>query len=114
MIPNVNCTISKAGELDIYGQTTMSDPVDAKCAVVRLTQKSIKTSVRADSSASRGTAKEVISDSTLLFPTHTDIDIGDMVLISNIELEVSEIQQRFDVNGVLDHYQVELVIWQSR
>tara|TARA_R110000851_G_C13102760_1_gene569252 strand:- start:34057 stop:34401 length:345 start_codon:yes stop_codon:yes gene_type:complete len=114
MTPNVRCTVSKAGEPDIYGQYTMSDPVDALCAVVSLNIKSLKTSVRADSSASRGTAKETISESKLLFSTGVDVTIGDKVTLNGLDLEVSEIEMRYDVSGNYDHNEIGLIAWQSR
>lgn len=114
MTPNTACTLSKAGDLDVYGQYTMGAPVELMCAVVKLSVKSQKTSVRADSSASRGNAREIVSDAALLFLPGVDIGIGDKITVQGIDLEVSEILPRFDLRGDLDHNQIGLMAWRSR
>ena len=79
-IPNLHCSITKQGVTDLYGQTTEGETIQSKCAIVKLIARNEKTSVRADSSASRGNAAEITSDARLLFSDSSDIEIGDKVV----------------------------------
>ena len=82
-----------------------------KCAVVKLEQTSEKSSVRADTSASRGNANEITAAARLLFLPPVDIAMDDIVVIRGIKLKVVNKQTRFDVFGRHDHNQVDLNAW---
>jgi len=109
--PTVSCTIERLSKTDLYGKEKLADPVALMCAVVRLSNASEKTSVRADSSASRGTASEITRDCRLLFLPSTSMKFGDKLNIAGMELKVAEIQTRFDMRGKPDHLQVDLNAW---
>lgn len=111
IVAKTACQISPKGSLDVYGGYKHLEPHGARCAVVRLVTGEDKTSVRADSSASRGHADEIITKSRLLFPPKTEIAVDDLVELLGIKLKVTDIQIRIAVSGVLDHLQVELEHW---
>jgi hypothetical protein len=95
----------------MYGKESLQSSAQLYCGVVRLSASNQKTSVRADSSASRGTAIEVTYDSRLLFLPLTEIGRGDKLTIVTLELRVETVQPRFDIRGRLDHLQVDLIAW---
>ena len=70
--PNLTCIISvSSGETDVYGKPMPAKRVTERCAIVKLDIKNTKTSVRADTSASRGNARELIADSVILLTKNT-------------------------------------------
>ncbi len=81
------------------------------CGVVILIGRTVKTTVRADSSASRGSAEEDVNVAKILFPAYVTIRKGDRFEVSDETLRVTGVQPRRAVTGVLDHYEVELERW---
>ena len=113
--PNLPCRIQLAsGKTDVYGQPTPATFVNERCSIVRLTSRSEKTSVRADSSASRGNARELQADAVILLTIHTKARIDDVVEVSGVKLKITSIFPQHDVNGRLDHYEVEAHIWSGK
>ena len=111
MIPKIKCVVTKVGGVDLYGQELPGDSFKSKCAIVKLNTSSIKTSVRADSSASRGNAREVTHDARLLFSPKINLEIGDKVQINRVDLKVLGIFPRYTIAGALDHLQVDAELW---
>lgn len=119
--PRSPCSIRReTGGFDRYGRPQhSSNRVNTKCAIVWLKDNASETSVRADSSASRGRAEEKIYESRLLFKPTEDILPGDLIAIrlqgSPIEIvvEALSVWRRPDVNGVIHHIQVEGNRWAS-
>lgn len=113
IVAKKQCHIYPRGDLDVYGHFEFEKPFVAYCGVVRLVIGEDKTSVRADSSASRGHADEIITKSRLLFLGTTLVHVDDLVEVDEIKMKVTDIQRRYDVGGRLDHLQVELEYWAS-
>ena len=110
--PNIHCLISRlTGDYDIHGQPAHEPAKSAWCAVVRLSTGRKKTSVRADSSASRGNAIEEVSDAKILFMPFEPVGDGDKIEVSGVTLRVIRVEQRFSVTGLLDHYEVDCEVW---
>lgn len=88
------------------------------CAIIRLQDTIDKTTVRADSSASRGRAEEELASGRLLLKPNEDIATGDLIEVEikgapNITLEIKSIFRRIDVGGQVHHIDVEGEIWAS-
>lgn len=109
--PTVPCIVVKTEGTDVYGRAITDKRVRAKCNIVQLLSSNEKSSVRADSSASRGRAHEFVNFSKLLFPKHVEINMNDIVEILGMKLQVKSVFPRHDVHGKLDHYEVELTVW---
>lgn len=110
--PNLACRIQlSSGENDVYGQPIPGQYVTERCAVVKLVASNEKSSVRADSSASRGNAMEMEALSTILLTTRTRARIDDIVEVAGYKLRVQAMHPRFDVNGRFDHYEVNATMW---
>lgn len=112
-IPNTRCTIRRRSAVNVYGKATYESPKPGLCAIVRLEQESNSTSVRADSSASRGSAKEEIIQARLLFPARTQLSKGDIVQVMHYVMVVQSVWPRHNVTGRLDHWQLDLRIMTS-
>lgn len=108
-LPNNHCYIRRASKTrDIRGERTYGARERTPCSVVTLNLEIDKTSVRADSSGSRGRAEEEQGVARLLFPTYVKIGDLDIVEVENETLEVIQINPRRSVLGTLDHYEVDL------
>lgn len=109
--PNQRCLIYSNSRADVYGRTIRGGGRSERCSVVKLVSSAVQTSVRADSSSSRGAAQEVVSNAVLLFLPSVAIKIDDKVEIAGFSLRVSGIHPRFNVRGVHDHNEVHFEIW---
>lgn len=108
---NATAKVTPTVGVDIYGKEQLGVSYTAKCAVVKLTQASEKTSVRTDSSASRGAAHEITADARLLFPPSSGVKIDDKVEVHGFSLKVISVFPRVSVTGRYDHDQVDLNVW---
>lgn len=66
-----------------------------------------KTTVRADSSGTRGRGEHLEGVARFLFPKTVTIKRGDKVYKDDYWLEVIEIHKRYDVSGTIDHIEVD-------
>jgi hypothetical protein len=110
--PNLTCIISvSSGETDVYGKPMPATRVTERCAIVKLDIKNTKTSVRADTSASRGNARELIADSVILLTKNTVANIDDIIEVSGATLRIASKFPRHNVSGELDHYEITATNW---
>lgn len=110
MRPRISCTITPTIGFDKYGAEQLGTLVKAKCTIISLSLKQEPTSVRTDSSASRGSAAERVSEARLLFaPGLAAID--SKVEVHGRSLRIIAIDPRYTVGGTHDHDEVDLVIW---
>lgn len=109
--PNLTCETAALIGTDVYGKRTYDAWVSRRFAIVKLEQSSDKTSVRTDSSASRGSAKEILADARFLFPANVILHEGDRIQFGDFTLTVTSVWPRHRVTGELDHWQVDCDIW---
>lgn len=112
--PNTFCFVKERTGFDAWGKETHGNRRRVRCSVVRLKSSRVKTSVRADSSASRGRGQEIESDSILLLPPSVEIKTGDLIEIMGLTLEVVGIEIRLNIMGRHDHNEVSLNAWASK
>lgn len=112
--PNTFCFVSKRSGFDEWGREQYGSKSRVACSVVRLKVSREKSSVRADSSASRGRAREVQSDSIVLLPPTFAVEIGDKLEIMGFSLEVESLEPRLNIMGRHDHNEVGLCVWVSK
>lgn len=103
--PNQNCTIIAKTGSDVYGQPITSVKSRERCAVVRLVNTNQASSVRADTSATRGNAKEVVTDSLILLAKTTQAAFDDLIQVAGMTLRIVSMRPQFNVRGELDHYE---------
>lgn len=110
--PNQTCLIKLAsGKTDVYGQPLPTTSVLERCAVVKLNIKSQISAIRADASASRGNARELVSEVVILLTPTTQANIDDVIEIADNKIRVTAKRPQYAVTGSLDHYRVEGMIW---
>lgn len=110
--PNKNCILHKSsGKTDVYGMPMPGLKYKERCSVVKMNIKSAKSAVRADTSATRGNAQELETDTVLLLPKSSKAQIDDNIEMIGHQFRIVAIQPRFDVNGNLDHYEVGCTYW---
>ncbi len=106
-IPNVDALLMrKAPKRDIHGRESFLPARPLRCAVVRLSTMVEESSVRADSSASRGAADETLLDAKILVPPQTAIGNGDVIQVAGKLVEVAGVHPRISVLGKLDHLEI--------
>lgn len=113
--PNLPCRIQlSSGKNDVYAQPIPGSQVSERCAVVKLIISNEKSSVRADSSASRGNAMEEEAMSVILLQSTTKANIDDIVEVSGVKLRIKAKHARYDVSGRLDHYEIQATFWSKK
>lgn len=106
--PNTTCLLhSRQGAYDIYGKHSFAPAQTIPCAVISYDVSRLKSSVRVDSSGSRGRADELAGRARFLFPRTTTIVRGDVVFKDGYWLKVIEIHPRYAVDGRYDHIEVD-------
>lgn len=105
--PNLPCTLRRKTGTDQYGQPTFGAPIPERCSIVRLKTVMDRTTVRADSSATRGHAYEWVSQSRFLLRPSTLAQEGDRLTVNGAAVRIVSMFPRHDVNGRLDHYEVD-------
>lgn len=108
--PNSKCIISSA-KSDEYGMPLAGAKFVEGCTVVKLKIVNEKSSVRADSSASRGNAREFESDANILLTKNTKAKIDDLIELPECKLRIVSKMPRRNLQGVLDHYEVTAQFW---
>lgn len=111
--PNLICQIARCVSFTPSGKRLYGTPTHARCAIVTLQDMTPPTSVRTDSSASKGAARDETINARLLLPASTSVLAGDRISVLNYDLSVQTVFPRHNVFGRLDHYQVDCEIWKG-
>ncbi|WP_323016474.1 hypothetical protein [Castellaniella sp.] len=98
--------VSKNIGFDLYANPMYGKPAHSRCAILKLEKTSKDTTVRADSSATRGHAQEVLSDAWLLVPHNMQVGLGDKLELKGFTLKVTGFRARFGAFGDHDHNEV--------
>jgi hypothetical protein len=110
--PNTKCVLYENLGFNTFGEPKFSSPKEIGISIVRLITADMKTSVRTDSSATRGNAEEETSPKAkFLFSRKIRPNKGDKVEIHGITLRIISVEPRIDVLGTLDHYESDLEAW---
>lgn len=107
--PNLVGKLRRKTGNNIYGQSVLADEIDCPFAVVNAKRQSEKTSVRADSSASRGMADEITTGlGCILVPKTQEIDIGDEFAFDGDTYTITSKHVRRSVFGMIDHFECDI------
>jgi hypothetical protein len=96
---------------DLYGQPKLGVALRELVAVVKLEFTSQHTTVRADSSASRGFADEFVTQNRFLLARTTKVAIDDQLTVAGVAVRIKTLTPRYDVWGELDHYEARGEVW---
>jgi len=114
--PKYPCRIIKSiSSYDRFGRPQFRQQrIKTRCDVVYIREGSETTTVREDSSASRGRSEEYYSDARLMLHAREQLRVGDLIevdaygeLFEKLTLEVMRIQRRVDVHGRMHHMEVD-------
>lgn len=109
--PNLKGKLQKRTGRNIHGEPLLSAAIDCSFAIVNLEVKALKTSVRADSSGSRGSADEFTAEHLrILISKFTKFEINDIFSFDGMSYLVISKHPRRSVFGDIDHYQCDLEI----
>lgn len=107
--PNSICMLSRMTGRDRYGQESYGEPIPVGYAPVRMLAQTADTSVRADSSASRGQAEVTIGVFKILVEASVGTLQGnDRIDIAGTRYRVVNQHPRCRVTGELDHLEIDL------
>lgn len=113
--PNQSCVISKvSGHTDVYGMPIAGVKINERCAVIKMNVVSAKSAVRADTSASRGNARELESDAEFLLANNTTAIVDDIIQVAGVTFLIISRFPRHNLQGKLDHYQVSCTYWSAQ
>lgn len=104
--PNLDCVVRQKNGSDVYGMPAYGSRKKERCAVVKKVLRNNKTSVRADSSASRGNARELEADVLILIGANTTAQIDAILDVAGDRFRVMSKHGRYSIAGKLDHYEL--------
>lgn len=111
-IPNNTGTLRRSRGTNIYGEhNDLGPPELVPCGIVKLLGSYEKTSVRADSTASRGTAVEEVILSKILFLPSQAPRIDDQFEVAGLVLKCVGVHPRYSILGKLDHHECDFDRW---
>ncbi len=94
---------------DVHGRVFYSEPRVCPFGVVSMKIASKKTTVRADSSASRGSADEFSAErARILIPARITVIFGDRFLFRGLIFKIETIHNRFSIDSQLDHFECDM------
>ncbi len=109
--PNLTGIIRTKTGSDVHGRPVLGPERRCPFAIVNLEVRSQKTSVRADSSASRGAADEIASARLkILMPAFISVKIGDIFSFGEETYEIVSTFSRRSVTGEIDHVECGLKV----
>lgn len=103
------------GDFDASGDRLLGQPFNTFVAVLGLTLSATPTNLGSSTSglsASRGSAWENSASTRFLFYPNVSINIGDRIDVAGMTLRVASVFPRYDIDGVLDHLQVDATPWE--
>lgn len=105
-IPNTSAVLHRMTGRNAFGRATYDVPVQIRIGVVDLGELVTPSQIRADQSASRGSADVDTVQATLLLPKNAKVKDGDVIEIDGLHVQVCGVMPRRNVLGQLDHYQI--------
>lgn len=107
-IPNNYCFIQRrSASANAYGEYSYGPKERIQYGLVRYDLKVEDSTVRADSSATRGNVKEYHASGKILVPAKVKPNWGDIFIIEGQIFKAKEVEPRFSIMGNLDHYEVD-------
>lgn len=103
--------LRKASGFDVYGKSRLGQAVVVPCSPIRFEPGMGETSIRTDRSGSQANAFEkTVIGRFLIDPTVT-VAVGDQLEFSGVKMRVASVYPRYDFDGDIHHYQVDLTSW---
>lgn len=107
----VGYLLQRSDEFDVTGARLYGQPVKVGLSMVRITDDTQPTSVRADTSGSKSFADENVEQGRALIHPRVVPKINDILVVGPQKLEVKGVRPIYAMDGAIDHYQTELRTW---
>ncbi|HBY0559068.1 TPA: hypothetical protein MIO74_24850 [Klebsiella pneumoniae subsp. pneumoniae] len=104
-------SIYRFGSKNVYGEAQLQFVRKTKVGVVKFEQSNEKSSVRADSSGSRGKAALELFDAVLIAPLEAAVQLDDVLVLEGQKLKVSSVHRRWGLRGRPRHLELGANIW---
>jgi hypothetical protein len=107
--PNLKGTLEKVVGRDIHGRPTLGAAIPCPFGSISLKVSAQETTVRADSSASRGNADEMVTErGRILIPAFIKPSQGDIFTFNGMRYKIASLHDRYSIGGKLDHWECDL------
>lgn len=103
--------VYRKGGMNIYGESKYQFVRSTKVGVVNFTEGVVQSSVRADSSGSRGKADVETFNAVLIVPLAVDVKLDDVLVMSGTKLLVASVERRWGLRGRPGHLEVGANVW---
>jgi hypothetical protein len=103
----VPCVIKNKIGNNLYAEPIFGVARNSLCAVLKLDILRKPTTVRTDSSATRGHADEEEAVSKFLLMADEVISLDDYLFVNGVPLRISSIRYRYNIHKKIDHLEVE-------
>jgi hypothetical protein len=108
----MNVILRRVRSYDVYGQPVLSAAkTEPLVGIVKLRREAQHTTVRADSSQSRGHADEFVATTKFLLVPRTAAEIGDQLEFGGVRVKITTKWAQYDTAGRIDHYEVTGELW---
>lgn len=98
---------------NLYGERRLIRVGSSRIGVVRFVDGIQPSSVRADSSMSRGKAELDVFDAVFVFPLDAAVKNEDVLVVEGVKLLVTQLHRRFGLRGKPGHLEVGAMKWPS-
>jgi len=110
-VPNLPAQLMHKTGRDVHGVPVYAAPIAVIIAVVNAKRKTEKTSVRADSSGSRGAADQITTGlGRVLFTANETVSIDDRLEFDGDSYRITTVHRRRDIFGELDHIECDIEV----
>ena len=104
----VGYLLQRSDTYSVSGEMEYGPPVKVGLSMVRITDGSQPTSVRADTSGSKSFADENVEQGRALIHPRVVPKIKDILLVGPQRLEVQGVRPIYSMSGTIDHYQTAI------
>lgn len=101
----------RKGSMNIYGESKYHFMRSASVGVVNFTEGVVQSSVRADSSGSRGKADVETFNAHLIAPLGSGVKLDDVIVMEGVKLVVVSVQRRWGLRGRQGHLEIGANVW---
>lgn len=98
---------------NLYGERRLVRVGTSPVGVVRFVDGLKSSSVRADSSMSRGKAELETFDAVLIFPLEAAVKNEDVLVVEGVKLIATQLHRRWGLRGKPGHLEVGAMKWPS-
>lgn len=110
-IPTLKVNVEKQDGYSETGKPVFARAGRVGISPVRLESEYIETSIRTDKSGTKGRAEETVMKGRVLVEKTADIAKGDLLVIYADRWKIESIYPRHDMDGSINHFQVDLSAW---